>query len=152
MKKQNLALVLAGMMLGAALSGPAANAAEQLLAQRSTQKIYVDGRQTPMEAYSINGSNYVKLRDIGRAVGFAVSYDAADNAVRINTGEPYAEDAPAQASRVVQLPTDGSKYIPQVGDLIPYDGTFYEVKDTLRWENSVFAPGPLPELPAPSYD
>ena len=71
--RRNLALVLAGMMLGAVLSGPVANAAEQLLAQRSAQKIYVDGRQTPMEAYSINGSNYVRLRDIGREVGFGVS-------------------------------------------------------------------------------
>ena len=38
--RRNLALVLAGMMLGAVLSGPAASAAEQLLAQRSTQQIY----------------------------------------------------------------------------------------------------------------
>jgi len=151
--KNRIAYLVAGIMLGAVLAGPAASAAEQVIAQRSSQTIYVDGRQTPMEAYSINGSNYVRLRDIGKAVGFNVSYDAAENAVRIVTGEPYAEDASAQSSHVVQLPTDGSKYIPQVGDLIPCDdGTLYEVKNTVRWESNAFSPGPLPELPAPICD
>ena len=84
-----LALVAAGVILGSTISGPAASAAEMLAAQRSTQKIYVDGQQAQMEAYSINGSNYVKLRDIGKAVGFDVSWDAATNTVRIATDAPY---------------------------------------------------------------
>lgn len=149
--KREIALVASGIVLGAAIAGPAAGAA--LTAQVSSQKITVDGRPVQIEAYSINGSNYAKLRDIGREVGFAVTFDAASNTVQISTTEPYTEDTPAQASRVVCLPTDGSKYIPQVGDLIPCDdGTLYEVKDTLRWENNCFAPGPLPALPTPSYD
>ena len=74
------------MMLGAVLSGPAASAAEQLLAQRSTQQIYIDGRQTPMEAYSISGSNYVKLRDIGKVVGKnAMIYDNVADAQKAGT-------------------------------------------------------------------
>ena len=36
--------------------------------------------------------------------------DAASNTVQISAGEPYVEDIPEQASRVVRLPTDGSKY------------------------------------------
>ncbi len=106
-----------------------------------------------IEAYSINGNNYCKLRDIGKAVGFNVSYDAASNTVVIKTDEPYAEDAPAQTSRVVRLPTDGSQYVPQVGDLIPCgDGTEYEIKDVVRWDTNVFADGPLPPLPTPTCD
>ena len=71
--KNRIALILAGVMLGAVFSGPVASAVEQTVAQRSNQTIYVDGRKAPMEAYSINGSNYVRLRDIGREVGFGVS-------------------------------------------------------------------------------
>lgn len=146
-RKQGIALVAAGIMLGTAISGPAAQAAEMLAAQRSTQKIYVNGEEVQMEAYAINGANYVKLRDLGNAIGFEVGYDAATNSV-------YVGEQPKQSGgRIVALPTDGSKYVPQVGDLIPCDdGTLYEVADTLRWENNVYAPGALPELPAPRCD
>ncbi len=147
--KKELALVASGVLLGAALAAPAATAA--LTAQLSSQKFVVDGKPAQIEAYSIGGSNYVRLRDVGRAANFSVTYEPQTNTVRIATDEPYAEEA--ASGRVVTLPTDGSKYIPQVGDLIPCgDGTFYEVKDTLRWENNCFAPGPLPALPTPSYD
>ena len=149
---KNVALVAAGIMLGAAITGPAASAAEMLAAQRSTQKIYVDGEQVQMEAYAIGGANYVKLRDVGKAVGFNVSWDGS--AVQIESDAPYEDDTAAkQSGRIVSLPTDGSKYVPQVGDLIPCDdGTLYEVKDTLRFENNVYSPGALPALPTPTCD
>ncbi|MBR0311089.1 MAG: hypothetical protein IJQ98_01710, partial [Oscillospiraceae bacterium] len=67
-RKQELALIAAGIVLGSTISGPAASAAEMLAAQRSTQPIYVDGQQVQMEAYAIGGNNYVKLRDVGKAV------------------------------------------------------------------------------------
>ena len=153
-KEKNVALVAAGIMLGAAITGPAAQAAEMLAAQRSAQKIYVDGQQVQIEAYSINGNNYAKIRDLGRAVDFNVSYDAATNTVQIDSTAPYKDEAPAQASRVVTLPTDGTiKYVPKVGDLIPCDdGTTYEVKDVIRWENNVFMDGPMPDMPTPTCD
>ena len=46
----------------------------------------------PLKAYEINGSNYVKLRDIGQAVGFGISYDAGTNTVTIHPDEPYEMD------------------------------------------------------------
>ena len=147
--KRELALVTSGVLLGAALAAPAATAA--LTAQLSSQKFVVDGKPAQIEAYSIGGNNYVRLRDVGRAANFSVTYEPQTNTVRIDTREPYAEEA--ASGSVVTLPSDGSKYVPQVGDLIPCDdGTTYEVKDTLRWENNCFAPGPLPALPTPSYD
>ena len=151
-REKNVALVAAGIMLGAAIAGPAAQAAEMLAAQRSAQRIVVDGKQVQIEAYSINGNNYAKIRDLGKAVGFNVSYDAATNTVQIDSTVPYADEAPAQASRVVTLPTDGTrKYVPKVGDLIPCDdGTLYEVKDVSRWENNVFMDGPMPDMPTPT--
>ena len=146
-RKQGIALVAAGIMLGTAISGPAAQAAEMLAAQRSTQKIYVNGAEVQMEAYAINGANYVKLRDLGNAIGFEVGYDAATNSV-------YVGEQPKQSGgRIVELPTDGSKYTPRAGDLIPCgDGTLYEVRDVSRFENNAAAPGPLPDLPEPTCD
>ena len=151
-RRKDAALVASGIILGAAIAAPAAGAA--LTAQQSSQKIAVDGRPVQIEAYSINGNNYCKLRDVGREAGFTVEYDPMTNTVNIRTSEPDAEGATAQKnSRIVTLPADGSKYVPQVGDLIPCgDGTLYEVKDTSRFENNCFAPGALPELPDPTCD
>ena len=82
-RRTEVALVASGVLLGVAIAAPAAGAA--LTAQQSTQKIVVDGQQVQIEAYSISGSNYCKLRDVGKAVGFHVSYDARTNTVQINT-------------------------------------------------------------------
>ena len=149
--KKEIALVASGIILGAAIAAPAAGAA--LTAQQSSQKIVVDGKPVQIEAYSIGGSNYAKIRDIGRAVGFSVEYDAASNTVQISTNEPCAEEtlSPTANSRIVTLPTDGSQYIPQVGDrILCDDGTEYEIKDVTRWDNNVFQSEKLPPLPAPT--
>lgn len=61
------------MALGTALTGGAVAAG--ITAQPAWSPIYVDGRQVEMTAYNIAGSNYVKLRDIGKAVGFNVYWD-----------------------------------------------------------------------------
>ena len=83
--RREIALVASGIILGASIAAPVAGAA--LTAQESMQQIYVDGKLTQMEAYSISGHNYCKLRDIGQAVGFAVDYDPATNTVQIRTSE-----------------------------------------------------------------
>ena len=57
----------AGLLLGMAILGNAA-ASEGITAVLSTQPIYVDGQRVSMTAYAINGNNYVRLRDIGKAV------------------------------------------------------------------------------------
>ena len=106
-----------------------------------------------IEAYSIGGSNYVRLRDVGKAVGFNVSYDPLTNTVQVNTSETYAEEVTAPSSLTVALPVDGSQYIPQVGDrILCADGTEYEIKDVSRWDNNVFQEKPLGPLPTPTCD
>ncbi len=138
--KNRIAYLLAGLMLGAVLAGPAANAAEQIIAQRSTQTIYVDGRQTPMEAYSINGSNYVRLRDVGKAVGFGISYDAAANAVQIDTGAPYTEEAATKIPPAVGQ-SEILSVVPDVGDrIICDDGYVYEIKYAPRLPSKLRPP------------
>lgn len=93
-RKKNILPLAAGILVGMAMSGPAAHAAvEYLQALPSNQAIYLDGQQIQMEAYSINGSNYVKLRDIGEAVGFNVYWDGA---VQIDSDSPYTGTAPQE--------------------------------------------------------
>ena len=86
-KRKDIALAAAGVLVGLAISGPAAQAG--LTADHSTQTFYVSEQRVDLEAYSSNGSNYVKLRDIGQAVGFNVTYDAATNSVCIDPDTPY---------------------------------------------------------------
>ena len=150
MMKHTTMALLTGILLGATMVGGGLVSAAGIMAERSTNTIYVDGQEVRLEAYNINGSNYVKLRDVGKAVGFNVSWDGS--AVQIDSDAPYVEDTVSD-SRVVQLPTDGSKYTPQIGDLIPCnDGTLYEVKNVERFENNVFAPNFDPTLPSPTCD
>ena len=146
-KEKEIALVASGIIIGTAIAAPDAGAA--LTAQQSGQRIYIDGKQVQMEAYSINGSNYCKLRDVGKAVGFAVEYNALTNTVQINTKEAYEDETTV----MVKLPTDGSQYVPRVGDrILCNDGTEYEIKNVERWDNNVYQTAKLPPLPTPSCD
>ena len=66
----------------------------------TTQTFYLDGQKIDLTAYLIGGSNYIRLRDIGRAVNFGVNYDAATNSVYIAPNSPYIEEVttPAQTT------------------------------------------------------
>lgn len=89
--KQRFFTLLAGMALGLTLLPAAKAGVATLTAAPSTQSFYVDGQQVSMKAYNIGGQNYVRLRDIGKMVGFGVTYDAATNSVHIDTGAPSQE-------------------------------------------------------------
>ena len=107
MKKNNAGMLAIGLAAGMLIGAPTAQAAaEYLKALPSTSAIYVDGRQVELEAYMINGANYVKLRDIGQAVGFNVFWQ---DGVQIDTDAPYTGEAPAetetQAEQIPQVNT-----------------------------------------------
>ena len=89
-----------GLALGFALSSPAAQAVEGILAQRCTSPILLNGAPVEIEAYTINGHNYFKLRDIGKAVGFNVYWIAEGRTVQIETGQPYTGEAPIRTEDV----------------------------------------------------
>lgn len=150
-RKKNAMALTAGILIGTLLTGPAAHAAaEQLAVTLSAQKFYVDGQNVELEAYAINGHNYVKLRDIGAAVGFNVYWDGT---VQIDSAAPYTGLAPDTAGSAVALPTDGSRYVPKAGEVILCDdGSEYTITDVSRWDKSMFSSGPLPELPTPTCD
>lgn len=61
-----------------------------------TATIYVDGRPVELDAILLtddegNGYTYYKLRDLGRALGFDVSWNAADG-ITVDTNRPYTDD------------------------------------------------------------
>ena len=99
MKKGTAITFTLGVFAGLTLCGPAAQAATSLTATLSSQPIYVDSRQVSMTAYQIGGNNYVKLRDVGEAVGFNVYWDGS--AVQVESGQPYTGMAPA--SQTIQI-------------------------------------------------
>jgi len=82
-------LLLAGITTTAYAAG--------IVAERSHHRIVVDGKEAQMEAYVINGSNYVRLRDIGKAVGFEVYWDGDAKCVQVESGKPYTGIAPVKA-------------------------------------------------------
>ena len=83
-----------GILAGLALSGPAAQAATEVLtASHTSQIFYVNGQKVEFEVYSIHDNNFVKLRDIAQAVDFGVTYNAATNSVHIDPDAPYQEEA-----------------------------------------------------------
>lgn len=89
--KQGIGIFTAGLLAGAILfgGGPAAEAG--VAAEPSTHRIYVDGVETPMSAYRINGNNYVRLRDIGQAADFNVYWR---DGVQVDTYSAYTGEPP----------------------------------------------------------
>jgi hypothetical protein len=58
-------------------------------ASLSTATIYKDGVEAALTAYTINGNNYFKLRDVAQAFNIGVTWDAATKTVGIDTTADY---------------------------------------------------------------
>jgi len=101
---KNTGLVLCGLVLGLSLSAPAAQAVESLKATLSNNRILVDGQETHMTAYTIGGSNYVRLRDIGKAIGFEVYWDSDAKCVQVRSSIPYTGEEPAKDEVIKPAP------------------------------------------------
>ena len=86
----------------------AKNDLAQILAELSPSMPYEkDGFSGELALDHIAGHNYVKLRDIGKAVGFNVFWDADSGCVQIETGAPYTGEAPsAEAVPSAAAPSD----------------------------------------------
>ncbi len=147
MKKQMY--FTAGILAGAVLVSGGAALAAGLTAAPSSQKFYLDGEPVNLEAYNINGYNYVKLGDLSPMVGFDLAYDSATNSVYIGE-RPAQEPAPEGA---IKLPEGDAKLNLKEGDkVLCDDGYVYEITDMKRYDYSIFLGGPLPDLPEPTCD
>lgn len=61
-------------------------------ARPTSSRIYLDGKEVFFTAYNIEYNNYFKLRDIGRAFDFGVTWDNASKTFVIDTSTHYTED------------------------------------------------------------
>ena len=122
-------LLLAGVTTTAYAAG--------IMAERSHHRVVVDGKEAQMEAYVINGNNYVKLRDIGEQVGFNVYWDSDTKCVQVESGKPYTGIAPVKAE------TSGPASQPEVttpaDDVDDMKQDIVDRTNALRRENGVAA-------------
>ncbi len=77
---------------GKELSGAPASARE---ATRSNDAILVNGQEASLTVYKIGGSNYFKLRDLGKALGFDVDWTAAQGMMITTGGDAQTTTPPA---------------------------------------------------------
>ena len=59
---------LTGLVVGALVFGGTTAYAAGILAERSTNRIFVDGQEVQIEAYTIHDNNFMQLRDVGKAI------------------------------------------------------------------------------------
>lgn len=94
------AYFLLGLLCGAVFfSGTAVMANSGFLAEISSQIFFLNGEQTELFAYNINGNNYVKLRDAAALFGADIEYIEETNSVHMEIPkkektEDVSEDTP----------------------------------------------------------
>ena len=133
--KKSLCLIV-GILIGATVFGGASAYAAGILAEHSNHRIFVDGQEVQMEAYVVNGNNYVKLRDIGKAVGFNIYWDSANGCVQVESDKPYTGEEP------VKVETDKPASQPETITPVDADAMKQEIvnrTNALRKENGVAA-------------
>lgn len=67
---------------------------KNVTAQKASVSVMVNGKETPFEAYTINNSNYFKLRDLAYVVNetekqFSVGWDESNKAMTLTSGQSY---------------------------------------------------------------
>ncbi|PKM72056.1 MAG: hypothetical protein CVU91_11230 [Firmicutes bacterium HGW-Firmicutes-16] len=55
----------------------------------STASVFLNGTEICLKAYNINGNNYFKLRDVGEAIDFGVTWNAEKSTIEIDTTSGY---------------------------------------------------------------
>lgn len=150
MKGKHIEFAL-GVAVGAVLFGGSVAFAAGILAEPSHQMFYVNDKQVELEAYAINGHNYVQLRDVGKVAGFNVCYDPARNAAVIQPDKPYTgEDMVAPT----KTPSESVDYAAQANPAI-FQGelsreNYNAIRDTVLHREEIaagsYTPIPLGEF------
>lgn len=118
-------LLLAGVTTTAYAAG--------IMAERSHHRVVVDGKEAQMEAYVINGNNYVKLRDIGEQVGFNVYWDSDTKCVQVESEKPYTGEVPEKSAEAKPMEH------PSQTDVATAKQDIIDCTNALRCENGVAA-------------
>ena len=61
-------------------------------ATQNINPIYKDGKEINLTAYTIDGNNYFKLRDIAQAFDFGVTWNGKTQTIEINTSTGYVAE------------------------------------------------------------
>ena len=128
---------LTGLVVGALVFGGTTVYAASILAERSTNRIFVDGQEVQIEAYAIHDNNFMQLRDIGKAVGFNVYWNAEDGSVQIETDKPYTGEALAKDEAADSAPQPEVTSSASDADAMKQD--IVDRTNALRKENVVAA-------------
>ena len=86
----NLSSITAYTPDGKELVVSANHAAKQ--AKLTASKIYLNGEEVQLTAYNIGGNNYFKLRDIGKLIDFAVTWEGSLNMIGLDTSNSYVAE------------------------------------------------------------
>ena len=108
----------------------------------NTAPIMKDSKYVTMTAYTIDGNNYFKLRDLGDQFGFTVGWNALSNAVTMET-DGYTPDLTAGAGGNGTVYQEGAKHsVPKEGDtIIKADGTKVVLKSTKLGDSNILGYG-----------
>jgi len=154
MKKQFLGILLTLIMTLTLLPATAAAAAPN--ATPTNAAVYINGRKVAFEAYTINGSNYFKLRDLAMAFNstnkkFGIGYNETTNTVEIAVGQSYVPvggelkqgdgskktATPGSATfRWVEEPSNGTpspNYSIALGTYLIGGNNFVKLRDLMQW-------------------
>jgi hypothetical protein len=55
-------------------------------------KIYLNGTEIPLTAYTINSHTYYRLKDVAQVFDFGVGWDGASSTITIDTSKEYKLD------------------------------------------------------------
>ena len=127
---------------------------------KTSHPIYVNGNQVAFDAYNIDGYNYFKLKDLGKALDFNVLWNESEQKVLIDTTKPYEEQGITEEQevnetkeKIIKIPQSAESFCPPVGTVIEAerfaDGKFTGEKTTFTITTAKPAE---PELPQPTCD
>ncbi len=94
---------ISGFIAGAIIFGGISVAAAGITVALSSHSFYFNGVKTYIEAYIINGNNYVKLRDVAKALNIGVEYE--NGTVEVVSNKPYIEEMKTKSDII-----DGTAY------------------------------------------
>lgn len=118
--------MILGAVLGAAIFGGTAAIAASITANTSEWKIFVDGKPSGITAYEINGSNYLKLRDVCAAVDCGLWYDGGKQEVYIERDKGYDPDYTGPGNVTTSPSAENTAYSPSATLVYPtQDGGGY---------------------------
>jgi len=103
----------------------AKGADKSAVAVPSAQRLLIDGAESAMQAYNIGGNNFFQLRELGKALGFGVDYDAQTATMLVTS---RAAQAAAGTARLPLTADAGRDYLDRIvflGDSTTYGLIYY---------------------------